>query len=171
MSRTGCCYDNAAMERFFWSLKHEWTNHEQYADLADARIGVFKYIETFCNSSRLHLTRDYNIPNQFEIDHAPTLSGLILPRPMSENGLTQDDRDDHREGKQALASFHGQLVGGYVNLKFDRECAASFDFYSRPASTFLRAPSNFLISSGDNFGRSTLIVSLFSLAFSGNGGL
>jgi putative transposase len=27
MSRTGCCYDNAVMERFFWSLKHEWTNH------------------------------------------------------------------------------------------------------------------------------------------------
>ena len=25
MSRTGCCYDNAVMERFFWSLKHEWT--------------------------------------------------------------------------------------------------------------------------------------------------
>jgi len=21
------------MERFFWSLKHEWTNHESYADL------------------------------------------------------------------------------------------------------------------------------------------
>jgi transposase InsO family protein len=29
MSRTGCCYDNAVMERFFWSLKHEWTNHER----------------------------------------------------------------------------------------------------------------------------------------------
>jgi len=28
MSRTACCYDNAVMERFFWSLKHEWTNHE-----------------------------------------------------------------------------------------------------------------------------------------------
>ena len=28
MSRVGCCYDNAVAERFFWSLKHEWTNHE-----------------------------------------------------------------------------------------------------------------------------------------------
>jgi len=27
MSRRGNCYDNAAMERFFWSLKHEWTNY------------------------------------------------------------------------------------------------------------------------------------------------
>ena len=36
MSRTDCCYDNAAMERFFWSLKHEWTNHENYIDLDDA---------------------------------------------------------------------------------------------------------------------------------------
>ena len=47
MSRTGCCYDNAAMERFFWSLKHEWTNHESFATLEDARLSVFKYIETF----------------------------------------------------------------------------------------------------------------------------
>ena len=30
MSRTGCCYDNAVVERFFWSLKHEWTNHEHF---------------------------------------------------------------------------------------------------------------------------------------------
>lgn len=35
MSRTGNCYDNAAMERFLWSLKHEWTNHEQFQDLED----------------------------------------------------------------------------------------------------------------------------------------
>ena len=28
MSRTGDCYDNAVIERFFWSLKHEWTKHE-----------------------------------------------------------------------------------------------------------------------------------------------
>jgi putative transposase len=69
MSRTGCCYDNAVMERFFWSLKQEWTNHETYADLQEARIGVFKYIETFYNTTRLHQTLDYQSPNQFEAEY------------------------------------------------------------------------------------------------------
>ena len=50
MSRRGCCYDNAVMERFFWSLKHEWTNHERFANLEEARLSVFRYIETFYNS-------------------------------------------------------------------------------------------------------------------------
>jgi putative transposase len=71
MSRTGCCYDNAVMERFFWSLKHEWTNHHTYADLEAARLSVFKYIETFYNPLRLHQTLGYLSPNQFEAEHAP----------------------------------------------------------------------------------------------------
>ncbi len=33
MSRTSECYYNAVAERFFWSLKHEWTKHESLADL------------------------------------------------------------------------------------------------------------------------------------------
>jgi putative transposase len=74
MSRTGCCYDNAAMERFFWSLKHEWTNHEQFHDLENARLSVFKYIETFYNPVRLHQTLDYKSPNQYEADHAPAVA-------------------------------------------------------------------------------------------------
>ncbi|MGL4513378.1 MAG: integrase core domain-containing protein, partial [Lacipirellulaceae bacterium] len=49
MSRTGECYDNAVAERFFWSLKHEWANHERYEHLEAARLSVFKYIETFYN--------------------------------------------------------------------------------------------------------------------------
>jgi putative transposase len=71
MSRTGCCYDNAVMERFFWSLKHEWTKHESFADLEAARLSVFKYIEMFYNAMRLHQTLGYKSPNQFEADHAP----------------------------------------------------------------------------------------------------
>lgn len=66
MSRTGNCYDNAVMERFFWSLKQEWTNHELFADLPAARISVFKYIETFYNQIRIHQTLGYQTPNAFE---------------------------------------------------------------------------------------------------------
>ncbi|PHQ37007.1 IS3 family transposase [Rhodopirellula bahusiensis] len=66
MSRTGCCYDNAVMERFFWSLKHEWTNFEDFADIEEARLGVFEYIEGFYNSKRIHQTLRYKSPNEFE---------------------------------------------------------------------------------------------------------
>ncbi len=59
------------MERFFWSLKYEWTNHESYEDLEDARLSVFRYIETFYNSERIHQALGYQTPNQFEADHAP----------------------------------------------------------------------------------------------------
>jgi putative transposase len=71
MSRSGECYDNAVMERFFWSLKHEWTKHEQFENLAAARLSVFKYIETFYNTERLHQTLGYKSPDRFEADHAP----------------------------------------------------------------------------------------------------
>jgi len=71
MSRTGCCYDNAVMERFFWSLKHEWTKFEDFADLNEARLSVFEYIEAFYNSKRIHQGLGYKTLNQFEqLDHA-----------------------------------------------------------------------------------------------------
>ena len=71
MSRTGCCYDNSMMERFYWSLKYEWTNHEKYVDAADARLSVFKYIEVFYNRKRIHQALGYVSPEQYEADHAP----------------------------------------------------------------------------------------------------
>jgi putative transposase len=74
MSRSGSCYDNAVMERFFWSLKHEWTKHEQFANLAAVRLSVFKYIETFYNTERLHQTLGYQSPQKFEADHAPVVA-------------------------------------------------------------------------------------------------
>ena len=71
MSRTGCCYDNAVAERFFWSLKHEWTNHQHFHHLEHTRLSVFKYIETFYNPLRIHQTLAYLSPNQYEAVHAP----------------------------------------------------------------------------------------------------
>ncbi|MEO9593534.1 IS3 family transposase [Rhodopirellula bahusiensis] len=69
MSRTGCCYDNAVMERFFWSLKHEWTEFESFANIQEVRMSVFRYIETFYNPIRIHQTLGYKSPDQFEADH------------------------------------------------------------------------------------------------------
>lgn len=74
MSRTGCCYDNAVMERFFWSLKHEWTNRAEFADIEEARLSVFQYIETFYNTDRLHQTLGHLTPNQFEALHQASLA-------------------------------------------------------------------------------------------------
>lgn len=68
MSRRGCCYDNAVIERFFWSLKHEWTKFESYADIEEARSSVFEYIETFYNTNRIHQSLQYRSPDQFEAE-------------------------------------------------------------------------------------------------------
>jgi putative transposase len=74
MSRKGCCYDNAVAERFFWSLKHEWTKHETFRDLSDARLSVFKYIETFYNPVRIHQTLGYVSSDQYEAENAPAVA-------------------------------------------------------------------------------------------------
>ena len=74
MSRVGCCYDNAVMERFFWSLKHEWTKFESFADINQARRAVFHYIETFYNTTRIHQTLDYLSPDQFENKYYTTIA-------------------------------------------------------------------------------------------------
>jgi putative transposase len=66
MSRTGCCYDNAVMERFFWSLKHEWTKFESFENMEQARTSVFQYIETFYNRKRMHQSLEYLSPEQYE---------------------------------------------------------------------------------------------------------
>ncbi|QDU55939.1 IS3 family transposase [Aeoliella mucimassa] len=74
MSRRGNCYDNAVAERFFWSLKHEWTKHYEYADLESARLSVFKYIEVFYNRQRLHQSLGYKTPEAFEAEYAPAVA-------------------------------------------------------------------------------------------------
>ncbi len=74
MNRTGNCWDNAVIERFFWSLKHEWTKHESFDDLEAARLSVFMYLETFYNPVRLHQTLGYQSPDQYEAGNAPGIA-------------------------------------------------------------------------------------------------
>lgn len=66
MSAKGNCYDNAAMESFFHTLKTELCDHERYRTRAEARASVFEYIEVFYNRVRLHSTIEYCSPEEFE---------------------------------------------------------------------------------------------------------
>ncbi|PTU33257.1 IS3 family transposase, partial [Stenotrophobium rhamnosiphilum] len=54
MSRRGNCYDNAAAESFFSSLKKERVRNRTYDSREDARSDLFDYIEVFYNRSRRH---------------------------------------------------------------------------------------------------------------------
>ena len=66
MSRKGNCYDNAAKESFYHTLKTELVNHERYRTRAEARASVFDYIEAFYNRQRIHSTLGYMSPEAFE---------------------------------------------------------------------------------------------------------
>jgi transposase InsO family protein len=66
MSGKGNCYDNAVMESFFGTLKKEWVHYQKYQTRSQARTDIFRYIEGFYNTVRLHSSLGYLSPNDFE---------------------------------------------------------------------------------------------------------
>ena len=66
MSRRGNCYDNAAVESFFNSLKKERTRRKKYLTRDEARNDIFDYIEVFYNRKRRHEHLNQQSPVDFE---------------------------------------------------------------------------------------------------------
>ena len=66
MSRKGECLDNAVAERFFGSVKREWTARRYYATRREARDDISAYIEMFYNNRRKHSYLGYVSPNEYE---------------------------------------------------------------------------------------------------------
>jgi transposase InsO family protein len=66
MSRVGDCYDNAAMESFWGTLKTEWVYRQKYSTREEARQSIFKYIECWYNRKRRHSAIGYQSPESFE---------------------------------------------------------------------------------------------------------
>jgi putative transposase len=66
MSRTGNCYDNAAMEAFFATLTKECTDRVRFQTRQEARSAIFEYLECFYNPVRFHSTLQYVSPVVFE---------------------------------------------------------------------------------------------------------
>lgn len=62
MSSTGNCYDNAAAESFFATVKLEAIPDGIFASRQQARMALFDYIEVFYNRQRLHSGIDYACP-------------------------------------------------------------------------------------------------------------
>jgi len=66
MSSTGNCFDNAAMERFFHTLKTEHVFFQNFSTRDEAIQSIFEYVEVFYNRQRLHSTLGYLSPYEFE---------------------------------------------------------------------------------------------------------
>jgi putative transposase len=67
MSGRGNCYDNAAMESWFSTFKHELG--ERFESYAEARERTFDFIEVFYNQRRIHSSIGYLSPAEFERRH------------------------------------------------------------------------------------------------------
>jgi len=67
MSRAGNCYDNAAMESFWSTLKTDTGLDESIpTSRRNTKLAVFDYIETFYNPTRRHSSLGYLSPVAFE---------------------------------------------------------------------------------------------------------
>jgi transposase InsO family protein len=64
MSRRGNCYDNAVMEAFFSTVKHELA--DRFDSCGDAKMALFDYIEVFYNQRRRHSTLGQISPAAYE---------------------------------------------------------------------------------------------------------
>ena len=61
----GDCYDNAAMESFFSTLKSELVHRERFRTEDEARGKIYDYIEVYYNRQRRHSTLQYRTPAEY----------------------------------------------------------------------------------------------------------
>ena len=66
MSGTGNCYDNAAVETFFKTIKAELLWHRSWRSRRDAELAIFEYINGFYNPRRRHSALGWKSPLAFE---------------------------------------------------------------------------------------------------------
>jgi len=74
MSRRGNCYDHAAVESFFSSLKKEKIRRHIFSTRDKAKAEIFDYIEVFYNRARRHQHLGNISPEAFELAEAQNQS-------------------------------------------------------------------------------------------------
>ena len=78
LSRKGNCDDNAPVESFFSTLKHESGRHRQFQDHAEARQAIFEYLEGFSSRQCLHQALGSRSPEEFEQQAGDPSSTCLL---------------------------------------------------------------------------------------------
>ena len=66
MSGKGNCYDNAAVETFFKTIKAEMIWRRSWQTRRDAELAIFQYINGFYNPRRRHSSLGWKSPVAFE---------------------------------------------------------------------------------------------------------
>ena len=66
MGSRGDAYDNAACESCISTLKEEWIKRHRYTSRDEARLSIFRYIETFYNPRRRHSSLGGISPDEYE---------------------------------------------------------------------------------------------------------
>ena len=64
--REGNLYNNAVMESFYRTIKRELIQDAKYESPEQAQKDIFKYIEMYYNTKRIHSALGYISPAQFE---------------------------------------------------------------------------------------------------------
>jgi len=69
MGQVATCFDNAACESFFATLKTELVHTRAWPTRRAARTAIYEYIEVFYNRRRRHSALGYLSPTQYERRH------------------------------------------------------------------------------------------------------
>jgi len=72
MSRTGNPYDNAQVESFFKTLKHEEVSTYEYETMQDVIERLPLFLEETYNCRRLHSALGYVPPEEYELEYSRT---------------------------------------------------------------------------------------------------
>jgi transposase InsO family protein len=72
VGQPGTCWDNAAAESFFATLKTELLHRATWSTRQQARSAIFTYLEGFYNRHRRHSALGYHSPAEFELTHRAT---------------------------------------------------------------------------------------------------
>lgn len=70
VSRPGTPLGNAVAESFFKTLKRELAEERSHGTRDEAKQGIFKRIEPYCNRVRMHSTLGYMSPVEYERQYA-----------------------------------------------------------------------------------------------------